>query len=1081
MAAETITVLFTDLVGSTDLLSRVGEARADELRREHFGLLRKAIEQAGGREVKNLGDGLMVVFGGVAAALDAAVAMQQAVTARSEESEPLSIKVGVAVGDAEVEDDDYFGLPVVEAARLCAKAQGGEILTTEFVRMLARSRSTVALEPVGALELKGLDEPVEVCAVVWEPLSEAEHAGMEVPLPARLTPSERAVFAGRSVELARFADAWKDVAAAERRVWLIGGEAGIGKTTLVSQLAARAHADGAVVLYGRCDEDLGVPYQPWIEALAALVAHAPEDLLAEHAAARSGELVRLVPGLAERTGVVVSAESDGEAERYALFGAVTDLLGRTARRLSVVLVLDDLHWADKPTVQLLCHLAGVAEPMRLMVVGTYRPSDIDAGHPLTEGFARLRREAGVEFVDLGGLDDVELLELMELTAGHEMPEEGVALRDAIAAETDGNPFFATEILIHLAESGAITRVEDRWVTTTDLAEHGLPVSVRQVIGQRVARLGPDAERVLRTAAVIGRDFDLGLLAEVAEVGEDDALDLLDTAITALLVDNVGPDRYSFAHALIEHTLYEDLTPSRRSRAHRRIAQALETRCGDDPGERIGELAHHWSAALVPEDAAKAVDYARQAGDRALIQLAPDEALRWYSQALELHERHDGDPHTRAALLVGLGDAQRQTGDPAHRDTLLRAAHQAQDLDATELLVAAALANHRGWNAVITLDREKGAVLEAALAAIGPTDTPERARLLAVLAVEALDPGPAQEAVAIARRLDDPPTLLAALIGHNTASFDTPLDSCVEAVTLAERLDDHVALAHASATLVTTALMAGKRDLFDRAIETCTTAAGRVGQPVLLWRSQLGPFLRATVDADLTSAETLAERFLADGLDCGAADAIAYYGGMLMSIRFHQGRAAELRPPFEQSFAEYPDIALFRAVLLAILVEEGDRDAARDGFERERPEDASADNFYVTYLSVMAWVCGRLGDRTRAATLLALLEPHTNQLETTSASTQFSTSACAGMLATLLGRDDDADRYFAEAIALATAFRHPFLVASAQLEWGRALLQRTPPDREHAKTLLDDTLATARRYGFGGIERDALALGTDPAP
>src|SRR6476620_6086871 len=170
MAAETITVVFTDLVGSTELLSRVGEARADELRREHFGLLRAALSQQGGREVKNLGDGLMVVFDGVTSALDSAVAMQQAITARRSDAEPLSIKIGIAVGDAELEDDDYFGLPVVEAARLCAKAQGGEILTTEFVRMLGRSRSKVELEPVGALELKGLDEPVETYRVRWAPI-----------------------------------------------------------------------------------------------------------------------------------------------------------------------------------------------------------------------------------------------------------------------------------------------------------------------------------------------------------------------------------------------------------------------------------------------------------------------------------------------------------------------------------------------------------------------------------------------------------------------------------------------------------------------------------------------------------------------------------------------------------------------------------------------------------------------------------------------------------------------------------------------------------------------------------------------
>ena len=216
-----------------------------------------------------------------------------------------------------------------------------------------------------------------------------------------------------------------------------------------------AHNDGAWILYGRCDEDLGLPYQPWIEALTALVVHAPDDVIAEHVAARGGALARLVPELSARAGVRVPVASDADAERYALFGAVSDLLTRIASVRPTVVVLDDLHWADKPTVQLLRHVVGVVEPTRLLVVGTYRPADLGASHPLIEAFAALRRERGIDFVDLGGLGDLELLQLMEGIAGHEMDDDVLALRDAIAAETDGNPFFATEILRHLLETGAI--------------------------------------------------------------------------------------------------------------------------------------------------------------------------------------------------------------------------------------------------------------------------------------------------------------------------------------------------------------------------------------------------------------------------------------------------------------------------------------------------------------------------------------------------------------------------------------------------------------------------------------------------
>jgi class 3 adenylate cyclase len=278
MATETITVLFADLVGSTQLLSRLGEAAADDLRREHFSLLRRALDRRGGREVKNLGDGLMVVFPGVSGALDAAVAMQQAITARPADAELLQIRIGVAVGEAELEDGDYFGLPVAEAARLCAAAQGGEILATAFVHMLARSRTTNELEPVGPLDLKGLDEPVDTFRVRWTPLRSSAATQDRPPLPPRLASSVSDNFVGRVAEYEQLASAWKSVAThGERRVMLLSGEPGIGKTTLSTRFASGVYEDGATVVYGRSDEDLGIPYQPWIELLSQLVAAAPRS------------------------------------------------------------------------------------------------------------------------------------------------------------------------------------------------------------------------------------------------------------------------------------------------------------------------------------------------------------------------------------------------------------------------------------------------------------------------------------------------------------------------------------------------------------------------------------------------------------------------------------------------------------------------------------------------------------------------------------------------------------------------------------------------------------------------------------
>ena len=494
----------------------------------------------------------------------------------------MAIRVGVASGEAELDDDDYFGLPVVEAARLCAKAAGGEILTTELVRMLARSRSDLVLEAVGALELKGLDGPVEAYRVCWAPVRViAEQAS----LPARLASALSANFVGRGDEHERLLVAWKLVGGGERRLMFLAGEPGIGKTTLAAEFAAQAWEQGALVAYGRSDEDLGVPYQPWIEALAQLVVATPEPVLAAHVADRGAHLARLVPQLAARVGVEVPATADTDTERFILYGCVTDLLGRVSHERPVLMVLDDLHWADRASVQLLRHVATAEQAMRVGVLSTFRDSEVGAGHPVSELLAAMHREGGAERITLSGLDDLDLLAMLETIAGHEMADDGLALRDALLAETAGNPFFVGEILRHLAESGAIYQRDDgRWVADSDLRAVGLPVSVREVIGRRLATLGADTERVLGLAAVIGRDFDITLLATIAQLDEDTTIDLCDGAVTAAVLattDRAG--WYTFAHALIEHTLYDSLSPTRRAacpqhdRPHPRDAPRRQSR------------------------------------------------------------------------------------------------------------------------------------------------------------------------------------------------------------------------------------------------------------------------------------------------------------------------------------------------------------------------------------------------------------------------------------------------------------------------------------------------------------------------
>ena len=330
------------------------------------------------------------------------------------------------------------------------------------------------------------------------------------------------------------------------------------------------------MLYGRCDEDLGVPYQPWAQALGYLVKEAPQKILDAHVDRFGGDLARLVPALGDRL-PDLPALARATPRRSAICSTQPSrACSRSAgEEEPLLLILDDLQWADGPTLSLLRHVVTAGASMRVMVMGIYRDSDLSRDHPLTALLADLHRDQGGERMKLTGLESDDVLALIEAAAGQELDEDGRALAAEITRETAGNPFFAGELLRHLTESGAIVQEDDgRWRLVGDLAKLGLPQSVREVIGRRVERLGPEARTALSAAAVIGRDFDLDLLLAVVELPEARLLDLLDEAVAASLLRESSEQRgrFTFTHALVEHTLYEDLGRTRRALLHRQVAR-----------------------------------------------------------------------------------------------------------------------------------------------------------------------------------------------------------------------------------------------------------------------------------------------------------------------------------------------------------------------------------------------------------------------------------------------------------------------------------------------------------------------------
>jgi DNA-binding SARP family transcriptional activator len=1104
--AGVVTFLFTDLVGSTELLDRLGDDAADELRHVHFSLLRQAVSAAGGEEVKSLGDGLMVAFSSPLAALGCAVAMQQAVAGhnRTHPDRALGVRMGLHAGEPARDEGDFFGTAVVVAKRLCDRAEGGKILAGELVAALVGSRGGYRFVPLGPLPLKGLATPVPAVAVDWQAAEDGEPAvgphevggAPPLPLPAFLTGMGR-VFVGREAELEHLRVAWREAVSGGRRLVVVGGEPGVGKTRLAAALAEEVHGEGAIVLSGRCDEDLGVPYQPLVEALNQLVDHTPDPHLVPRLGRFGGELARLVPELAERApGLVPPLRSDPETERYRLFDAVAAWLAATSRDAPALLVLDDLQWAARPTLLLVRHVVRSPAPMRLLALGTYRDTELGRDHPLGELLADLRRDDGVERLPLSGLDEAGVTAFMERATGHELDEEDLALAHAIYQETEGNPFFVREVLRHLTETGAFERREGRWVTRLPVEELGIPESVKDVVGRRLSRLSEAANDVLALAAVAGLEFRLAVLQASTSLDEEALLSSLDEAIAARLVIEVPSSCYRFAHALVRDTLYDELSAARRVLLHRRVAEAIETVHAGRLDDYLPALAHHFArASAAGADTTRAVAYATRAADLALARFANDEAVVYYSQAVDLLAMVEGRKESQLVQLrIALGEAQRRAGDPAYRQTLLDAAALAKNLHDVGGLARAALANTRSliYSTTGEVDYERIAALEAALEMTPEAESATRARLLATLGLELVwDPGIARrvalsdEALSIARRVDDRAVLADVLLARyftigTPGNLDERLSNTTHLLAVAEHLGDKLMMSRALALAFRAAMETGNIEDATRCQQANEQLAAELRQPVLHHLAALENAGLALLAGRLDEAEHHIIAALERGQAAGQPDAFLYFVVPLAQVRCEQGRTVEVEGALLDHLARLPRVRTLESMLALHYAEQDRRADATRVFE-----GLAAGGFDIpldlTWLRVMtdcAAVCAYLGDTTRALTLRGSLLPFSDQVVSIAygSTVSGSVSYYLALLASVLGDLDEAETRFTAAEATHARIGAATWVARTRLEWARMLLaRRESADVERARELLGQVLATARELSLANIERRAVAL------
>jgi tetratricopeptide (TPR) repeat protein len=946
------------------------------------------------------------------------------------------------------------------------------------------------------VELKGLPEPVSVVEIGWE---RGGRVDGRPPLPPPLAARAGAFpFSGRGDVLAALGETWKaHVAAGTHGCVLLAGEPGIGKTRLASEFARRVYDEGGLVLFGRCDEDLGIAYQPFAEALRYQVSHSPSGS-SEPFGERPGPLLRLDPTMTERFGDVVAepATGDAAADQYRLFEAVLDWLATAASAHGAVLVLDDIHWATKPTLLLLRHLLTTDSLDGLLVVATYRDTDLDRSHPLAALLADLRRVDGVERIALAGLDVAGVEQLMEATARQGLDDDGRALAAAVHAETEGNAFFVVEVLRHLAETGALVFDGDRWVAAGPVAEMAIPDGVREVVGRRVSRLSEDANDVLSWAAVMGRDLRLDVLARVAG-GQLRCLDALDEAVDARLVDEVGPGRWRFSHALVASTLLAELRTTRRVRMNLDLGEAFEAVA---PNE-LEQLARHFGEAAPLGAGDKAASYLLAAGGAALESLAFDEAADLHERAIDLIDDLDLDlPAELADAWYGVAMARRWTGGDyaAALDAAIETAGAISDRDR---IARAMFATSRGYAArTFEVDEAAVARAERSLALIGSEPTRARALVLCQLTNELLFSHDLPRLFASAVEAE---AVLGAL---DPSDRDVELNLfwlgiLVNLNILPDRLDDLVALRDRIAQVATGA----DPNLVSRRWLATWGLAAFLGDPdgeeeasaALSAVTNPPPFLQALLAAgqsghaarhgDLDDAVRLAQEVLDAMAGSGEPDAYLWWLNLTVFARRQQGRPQDaidvVEPVVSDEYRGFLPVDARTAadgLPLWLLCEAERHDEAR----ALAPPLIDAAKAYVRgpvwspVVGCFAIVAAELRDPSCAWFRDQLLPMAHLWATWGNLGTVAPVTSLLGRLEAALGDHDQAEVWFARSIDRCRAARAPFFLADALLELGRSQTE-TEGALERAAAPLAEALDLAVLGGYATIERrarNALGLG-----
>ncbi len=871
----------------------------------------------------------------------------------------------------------------------------------------------------------------------------------------------------------------------------MGGEAGSGKSRLVREFAHEVAAEGLLVLYGACDAVVPTPYRPFAEALEQLARGTEPDVLRTDLGGAGGELARLLPDLPARVGgLPAPIDADPDTERHRLHTAVGDVLAAAGRRQPLLLVIEDGHWADTPTLQLLRHLARAGTEARMLVLATFRDTEADVPAELADALADLRRIEDVARLRLDGLSEDDVGAFVRAEGGGAVdvdPDLTRGLRDL----TEGNAFLLCELWRTLGDTGVLTVRDGALELTRPLAEIATPQSVREVVGQRLTRLDATTRDLVELAAVAGPEFELDLLRHAAR-DDREPLAALEPAVRSGVIEELQstPLAYRFTHELVRRALYDGLGALRRAELHLCVAVALEASAQPRRGPALADLAHHFAAAAPVGGPARAVEYNLLAAEAASAALAYDEATARYRTALRIGIE---DEHERAEVLLGLGTALFRAGRSLDALQSFRQASEiARAPGEGELLARAAIGFERTCWRPGLVDQGARELLEEASAALAAEDSTLRVGVLGGLARALEFQGASEEAdivrqnaIAMARRIGDRRGLAAVLMGaywgRPTRSLPEILEMLAEARDLAGETGDVDSQAEAMEWRVSALMALGQIGPARAELARTYELARRSRQPFILHVAEHYDSTLALLEGRLAAAEAAAERSREWGRLLVGRDASGVYGVQMFGVRREQGRLAELAPVIRVLASDHRDSGAWRPALVAMLAELEMREQVCRQLDRVAEEglEPFRESLWLASLTYLADAASAVGHERIAALVYPALTPFagTNVMIGHGVACYGAADRYLGMLAATLGESDAASRHFEHALEHNRHMGATTWLAHTAYQYGR-MLRRRGEDRE-AQPLLAEAVRLAETVGMPALAARARELAIAP--